>query len=221
MFLILLDHFHSRHGSNYGALPVPCISCDGVSFGGSQYILPQRFWQNATALSVSFWAKKNTFVQKAAIVSDYVYGVNQNFIIGYEEPEGIIWFYIGSGTTKKTISAPGYDTNWHHWVFTYLGGQYMRIYRDGVKVSEDTNSVPVSIAANYSSVYGIGRYASYYYKGLLDELVMYPRAFSDAEVRGLYLAKSIPKLYAMADYRMDALDNDGVITPSEKINLLS
>ena len=109
----------------------------------------------------------------------------------------------------------------HFWSLNY-DGTNLNVYRDCILVGTLNIGSIVIDGSSYPTFY-LGRAVLSYINGLqtLDEFSIFNRTLSLPEIRGLYLAKSIPKLYAMADYRMDALDNDGVITPSEKINLLS
>lgn len=85
----------------------------------------------------------------------------------------------------KAAASDFADGNWHH----------------GILFSAPFDARLMTLGANY----GIG----YTWIGCVDEFIIYTRKLSADEIRGLYLAKSLPKLYAMADYRADALDDDG------------
>lgn len=209
-----------RHGTISGAVVTDGVSGKGLFLNGtSDYVIPTPCWQNATEFSFSCWARRDAYNQYQSLFSDYESG-NRNILCGYENPSGTLTFYCGSGITTRAISTPAnsMDGSLHHWVFMFKGSTFMRIYRDGEKVAEGTTTIPASVAAVYSASYRIGSYASgYFFQGMIDEPIMYLRAISESEVRGLYLTKAIPRHYTKSEYMLDLMADDSVITKAEKI----
>jgi hypothetical protein len=79
-------------------------------------------------------------------------------------------------------------TGWHHWVCTYLATtRERRIYCDGVFLTKDV------VMANYQGkgdlLLGKSWNANNNFDGLLDEVMVFDRALSDAEVKTLYNAR--------------------------------
>ena len=57
--------------------------------------------------------------------------------------------------------------------------------------------------------------------GTIDSVILFPGELPQSEIRGVLAMPKPAQQYSMADYRQDCLDNDGTITPSEKLQALS
>jgi hypothetical protein len=108
-------------------------------------------------------------------------------------------FEVSDGTTyaDSPDAGPGiWDGNWHHVVGTYDGAT-IRLYVDGAEVG---NGTPTNIAIAYdlpnTNDLFIGSYAGqdrFDFNGLVDELSVYNRALSAADVQAIYAAGSAGK----------------------------
>lgn len=107
----------------------------------------------------------------------------------YVGNDGRVRFGVAPAVGLRVLASPTslVDDTWHHVVGT-LGGGVMRLYVDGQQVGELTN---VRMAANYQGVWRVGgdnlngwtnRPASDYFNGTIDEVAVYPRALTAAEV---------------------------------------
>ncbi|TSC60348.1 MAG: hypothetical protein LiPW15_226 [Parcubacteria group bacterium LiPW_15] len=140
--------------------------------------------------TVCAWANKTTWKQYGGIVTDYAStGYRDNFILGYEVPSGTIFFMAGNQVQNDNISTTGFTGSvWHHVCGVLDGvGHNLSIYIDGIGNTKSTNVPNIgSIQSTYSH---IGRYNSpYYFNGLIDEIRIYKRALSSAEITTIYNA---------------------------------
>ncbi|MGC9048729.1 MAG: LamG domain-containing protein [Patescibacteria group bacterium] len=102
----------------------------------------------------------------------------------------------GGDKIINTSETPYLDGNWHHAFVTIDRDGLMKLYVDGVL----KGSIDVSAGAfnNYNTPYpfGIGAYQNvggtafdrHWFKGLIDEVRVYNRALSDAEIKAIYEA---------------------------------
>ena len=96
----------------------------------------------------------------------------------------------GKSTVKKKVDGAGY---WHHVVGIYKANESLALYVNGAKVNElhaVTSGVPQVYLSNYqyigTDLRSPGGLSSW--NGDIDDLRVYNRALSDAEVEELYLA---------------------------------
>lgn len=132
-------------------------------------------------------------------------------------------FEVGSSgafaTTNKSIYSFG-DDKWHLYTIIRNNTTY-KFYKDGNY--EDTATV--SAVADIKGLVLGSRFLqtnneqqSFY---SLDDFQIFNKPLSDQEVLGLYLAKgNTPKRFTLNDYRLNLIDDDGVISVSEKKELL-
>ncbi len=102
-----------------------------------------------------------------------------------------IIFYISDGATYVHSPEGGdiWDGNWHHVVGSYDGDR-IRLYVDGAEVGVGTQTnIDIRYEGTDPSDLFIGSYAAdygYHFSGLVDELSVYNRALSSAEIQALY-----------------------------------
>jgi hypothetical protein len=156
-------------------------SNDAISLGS---ILPI---QGIPALTLSAWVKRN--------------GANELVVFGKQTPgssgdtvaielwnDGLIYF----GLSPSTGYAAGYttlnDTAWHHVALVYDGTQTgntnkLKGYIDGVqKTLTFTGTIPSLTTAN-TNEFNVGKIGGAYTGGLIDDLRVYSRAQSEAEIQ--------------------------------------
>jgi hypothetical protein len=92
---------------------------------------------------------------------------------GYAEPEGI----------------PASLHEWHHLAGTLKKGEFARVYLDGVLVAEEASFVG-DTADGVSPLYIGRRGDGQYFNGWVDEVALYDRVLSDAEITAIYAAGS-------------------------------
>src|SRR2546422_5099743 len=111
---------------------------------------------------------------------------------------------IGPDVFTETVSPLTYnDGEWHHAAAALRSG-LVRLYVDGVLVAQDTTNPITSVRLSTQTV--VGQVASDF-RGDIDEVRVYSRALSDAEIAAL--APPPPADGAVLRYDMETLLGDG------------
>jgi hypothetical protein len=198
----LQDRVGSAHGIIHGAAWVAvgtgyALRFDGVDdwveFGNPPALSP------ATAMTLEAWVmpEKVPTAGEPGIVGKGF----QNFVLTYYQ-DGKCWWYTGqSGTNAKGAVSPGF---WHHVVGTY-DGQALALYVDGDAVDRrPAQTGPIPSGANFymgKSDGDVQYTKNAHFGGLLDDVCVYSRALSAAEVRQRYLTTHLtgaPEVTAFA-----------------------
>jgi len=190
------DSWGNNDGTLYGANGFPqlqtkencvygtCYSFDGVD----DYINVNNPVLGETEISICSWVKKTAYNQFQGIVSDYNSNSYRNFILGYENPENTVTFYVGNGTSTNSISKEGFTANqWHFVCGIFKGGDKIGLYIDGFGNAKTTS---ITNIGNLQSTYScIGRYSSSYrFSGLIDDVRIYKAALSSSQIKQQYVA---------------------------------
>lgn len=187
-----LAHDSSGNGNDgiiYGASRVDGKFKNGLSFDGdSDYLLiPDDESLDITdEVTVAAWFKTDTVHDGAIVWKDYS---------TYNPTYGIAYFGQSYGQISGRITDSGgsphaigfdfvADGQWHLIVLTYDGSK-QKLFLDAVeKVSQSWSG---SIAASsYDLVVGSRNLVPIYFNGIIDEVQVYERALSSAEISDLY-----------------------------------
>ncbi len=180
-----------------------CRAVDGeddyVSFGDGAGL------NFSSALSVSSWVLFNgTPSSLAGIV------MKGNFRYGFAyDAGGEARFFIGD--SANYARAPLSLGGWHHILGSFDGAssnRLMSLYVDGELVATSTSAVSVTGA---SGDFFLGRYASGYFNGLLDDVRVYDRALAPLEVQDLYQSGAYARYFYVEDVLRD-LQGDIVLS---------
>jgi prepilin-type N-terminal cleavage/methylation domain-containing protein len=165
-----------------------CVYNNCLAFDGTDdYVLYNDPLLNATEVTVCVWAKKLAYKQYASFVYDYSTGF-VNFLLGYESSDGTIAFYIGDGTVASNLSFSGFTGDvWHYVCGSFIGSGEMAIYMDGIK-KNFKNTTIAKIGPTQSSNRGMGKYSSYFFNGLLDDIRFYTKAIASYQIQEQYYA---------------------------------
>jgi Concanavalin A-like lectin/glucanases superfamily len=131
-------------------------------------------------LTIDIWAKADT-LQESGI--DWILGKGSlvspksgySLRLWHKE---LAFFVVGSSDTYSTVYGPSLEENiWYHIIAVYKGGEYMKLYVNGIEYSNTTN-IPTSIEASssYDLEIGAGSYCGYYWDGQIDEVKIYNKA---------------------------------------------
>lgn len=151
-------------------------------------------------ISVEAWVKGTNVPAYAHILAK---GDNGNLLPSYSletNSFGGLTFDVSNGTTYTTSQDAGpaiWDGNWHHVVGTYDGAS-VRLYVDGAEVgSGSPSNIVIAYGLSNTNDLFIGSYATgeprFDFPGLVDELSVYNRALSAADVQAIYSAGSAGK----------------------------
>jgi subtilisin family serine protease len=153
------------------------------------------------ALTLSFWMKSDSLIgddgaliSKSADNAKWFSGPsNKVYEIGILN--NIIYFQVSNGSINGLIAESSTsltDGNWHHVVATWNGSEgdgSMLYYFDGSEVAEDTEIAPTFTQIQaISSTLNMGGQNSgaYSFNGSIDEVIIFNRSLSEAEVENLY-----------------------------------
>ena len=165
-----LDTEKNREGETLNAIRIPGL---GRNLPGSEITI--EFWQNA----------ERAQHQDGLLLSPYDYTHVCRCIAGH--PDGFVYFDFGNNHTdgqlyyQPPVSIYG---GWQHFALVASqAGNFMKIYRNG-KLEAQKLGMTAFENTNYDLLIGNG------FTGLIDEVKIYNRALSAAEVLSVYDAGS-------------------------------
>jgi hypothetical protein len=182
----IADYISINNGTATGTTIVDGRVNKGRNFNGtSDYIAANTNINLAnSSFTVSQWIQRNQIGENQFTFSLGSNNTSNNVLhLGFRSTNA---FTCAFGSNDLNTSTQYTDTDWHHWACTYDATNRKRIiYRDGVKVGEDTAT------ANYTgnSVLNLGRYvasASSYFRGILDEIKVFNVPLSESEIFAEY-----------------------------------
>ena len=137
----------------------------------------------ADELTVSTWIKTNS-IPTSGLKS--ILSKDENYEFHINSAGSIFWWWQTSGGTTRSFSTTNTVSigAWHHITLVYSkSGGYQRIYIDGVQDSQ-TRSYADSLMQNSDplQIGGDQFFATREFDGLIDEVRIYARALSSAEV---------------------------------------
>jgi hypothetical protein len=192
------DNAASNTGTITGATWQTDSNCkrgNCLYFDGSSYVTTPSFALTGTVLTVSGWVKMGTGVSAQTILMD---NQGQSAANGYiwfyrpaSPPEGLLWKYSdGSAYIDVNMSTffAGHDNAWVHFVIVcdYFG-KTIKWYRDGELIQTDVMSgTPIFPSISEARYLGGKDIAWRTTNGNLDEMRIYNRGLSDAEIKELY-----------------------------------
>jgi hypothetical protein len=232
-------HDYSGNGNNgtiYEATWTTGISGGALSFDGvNDYvdipdadILSFGDGSNDYPFTFAAWIKRSSSGQDHVILSkynSYVSPRRQEYIFSVGANDALwasIWDTPTSNYDKCIYTTATVNTSWHFVTATYEGSglvEGLKLYIDGVEQQTSIeNDNPNYIAMhNTTETFKIGRYTENYgdwdcFNGLIDEVRIYDRALSEAEIKLLFCSSYI--------HRGD-VNGDGVINVSDVVYLIN
>jgi len=201
--------YDTSGGGNMGSMQNSPARVDGkygkaLSFdGSSNYVsVPNSPSLNPTnAITVSYWIKKSDAsagmpISKGTWNQFYSFGSNQySFRV-----------YTSAGNLEQYSGVTYNDGNWHMLAATWSNTDgKIKIYKDGSLAATSSGSILGTLNSQTNSLYiGAGPdMGGYYFKGVIDEVQIYPRALTEQEVSALYLDPSKRYSGASLIYRFE------------------
>jgi hypothetical protein len=144
------------------------------------------------AITVAAWVYSDSFLQNGFVITKNP--VNTQWALFFDADGSLKW--RGAGSEKNVACTAPANHKWHHLVGKQ-SGTTGSIYVDGVLCA--TGTLPA--IGNAPSSISIGRYdtVSYnYFYGRIDEVRLYKRALSDAEISRIFTSSSSREQAAVA-----------------------
>ncbi|MEI7499877.1 MAG: LruC domain-containing protein [Bacteroidota bacterium] len=181
---VATDAKGTNNGTITGAAWVPGISKSALDFDGTggHVQVPYNSGLNNTTnqISLSCWFKMDMVGENGGLLFNRV-----KYVLRLD-PQGRVSFAIYNPVWTSVVmnySDRILDTDWHHVVVTY-DGALMKLYVDGaLKNSKATSG---NLQTSNSDLY-IGNEATInHFPGILDEVLIYSRPLSEAEILSIY-----------------------------------
>ena len=218
-----------NNATNNGGIAVQGVSGKGVRLLGNGYIdgnLPWTPWDKQI-FSVSCWIRNWDRSTGLYLINNWItFSISTLYITFNPSSKNKIIIDVRIGSDLYRFNNTTFD-------FTQLEGNiFVACILNGTSTKLCVNGVSIPLLNYKIDVWAentknrqnfqIGRrrdseggYA--YSKADFDDFQLFDRALSDTEVQALYLNKAnTPKYYTLTDYQVDGIDDDGVITPTEK-----
>ncbi|MEK7658305.1 MAG: LamG domain-containing protein, partial [Patescibacteria group bacterium] len=145
-------------------------------------------------ITVSAWAKSNNLTNSGSIVSKYQPATGKNgFVI--QQSAGNMLALVGDSTGKSIVTLTGAsDLNWNLWTMTFKN-QVITFYKNGVEKGTANWVGGIDSLSNHlfiGAAYRTDTTVRSGFDGSIDDVKIYSRSLSAAEVLGLY--ESYPPL---------------------------
>lgn len=194
-------------------------------FDGSSYITVEAedsvLNVGTAGFTLSLWVKPDeNQTETAAPLVSYGYGRNGGYNIAYWQDYGMFRtsFYDYSWTGIYVAIDELDDHIWYMYTITYDGSR-LKEYVNGVLINQTTGAYyPTTPTGTYKLRFATDSASfSYFFKGYLDEIRLYKRAFTDLEIAhlsGLSGAVRATELnaYSLADFEL------GILKPAKFSN---
>ena len=210
--------------------PVNCLGGDGTELyfpnNSNVSVLPTDYLDAVVEqdFSVEIRVRTNETPDVAIIGNkDWDTGLNPGFVFSFEYPSGPAWkVNVGDGVTRADAdgSAGIDDGQWHTLSVTFDLDGMMRLYTDGVFVSEEDMSGVGNLNTESGLMMGADLNGAYQYNGSLAEVRIWETLLSDNEISE-WACTSVdsnhPNWTNLASYwKMD--DNDDYLSNSSNNN---
>ena len=210
--------------------PVNCLGGDGTELyfpnNSNVSVLPTDYLDAVVEqdFSVEIRVRTNETPDVAIIGNkDWDTGLNPGFVFSFEYPNGPSWkVNVGDGVTRADAngSAGIDDGEWHTLSATFDLDGMMRLYTDGVFVSEENMSGVGNLNTESGLMMGADLNGAYQYNGSLAEVRIWETLLSDNEISE-WACTSVdsnhPNWTNLASYwKMD--DNDNYLSNSSLNN---
>lgn len=194
------DAVGSNHGTINGTPTYPSgVVGNAIRLNAFSVLIPQIITNSTTAFSISIWVKEESLTNNDG--EGYIsFGDHSDSgwlgILHGDAGRAIekIYFAVNGGANIAINPPTNYKNNWVNYQMSYSSGT-LKAFVNGVNVGQ-LNSAIIKIGHNKSGIgthsWGNGSATSTRFVGSIDNLRIYNRALSDAEVQALYQAEAPP-----------------------------
>ena len=148
---------------------------------------------NGNEITISAWINAKVIDKRQVIVAKTAWGDNTWLveINPIDWDDGKLNFYLNAGDTDSNFGSRNaiIPNRWHHVAFVYNGKEKIIYINGGYDASEhDSGKIPTNYQPVRIASWGnpIGPAETRYFEGLIDEVSIFKRALSAAEIQQLY-----------------------------------
>jgi Concanavalin A-like lectin/glucanases superfamily/HYDIN/CFA65/VesB-like, Ig-like domain len=145
---------------------------------------------------ISLWAKPQEIFDYTSLITRNSFGESGEFTLTFINGS-VVWGRRVGSIPYWVFSDPGTWTDgWYHIVGNISEELGMQLYINGVACpsQSQTSTEPTDSRSEATSIGRWGDYDGRYFKGSIDEVRIYNRALSEAEIQELYLIGSEPDI---------------------------
>jgi hyaluronate lyase len=184
----------SRHLANATVVNGPLLTAgargSALDFDGvnDHLTLPSGMADFSGGLTIALWAYPATVKNNARFV-DFGNGSASNNILfarNASTNDLSFWIYTGSTAGAKTTAAGALTLNtWQRFAVTVDAAGNVKLYKNGTQVATGTTTLPTNIARTLNYIGRSNTAADAYFDGALDDIRIYNRALTAAEIANL------------------------------------
>ena len=167
-----------------------------TSSAGSYVLVPNHPTLNATSsLSIALWVKPTSWSGNPRLMEKGTTGKADTQYRLYSNKGKDLIFQLSGVNSSVSIPLPPVDGKWHHIAATYSATEKrLRIYLDGQekKNSYGTGNIAITSDPLYIGTKNAAKNPSDTFNGSLDDVRLYNRTLSAAEVAGLAASQDLP-----------------------------
>ena len=135
-------------------------------------------------LSFSVWVRPETLSGTRMVFGKSDYSSKTNYLLRVKDGGTLQWEYKGY---TETDSDPLQLSTWHHVVVTATGpGLIKKVYIDNELIAQTLSSTGPSGLVTNALTIGYASYNSEYFIGAIDDLRMYDKELSPADIEALF-----------------------------------
>jgi len=180
---------YGRNGTIYGATRAQGKIARGFYFDGVDDYIETPIFSVQDKLTVAAWAyyiDGQPSGNYAGIISSINGNHYSNRLLLYNSII-LVQLAIGGYLVNHQVSGlAGLKNVWHHYAFTY-NGSHVKIYLDGRTIYTEAQTGNIDTGQYKPTIgWGSAYTNSYHFKGYIDEVRAYTRAFTDQEIRMIY-----------------------------------
>ena len=196
-----------RFGNNNNSYDFNFTGMSWNSALHKEILIPYNSSFNSTNLSVSLWVYPRSYYFPGIPGNDKVSALIRRYQNGYNNPNEQSWVVdLSNNTLTCSILASSANTNqaymsvssgislnqWHHILFTYDNSS-MKLYLDGVMVSQNPTTVQINTLSNSGISIGDSNQANgnwYESDALIDDIGLWNRALTQEEINNIYYSNT-------------------------------
>ena len=179
---------YGNDGTVYGATLVDGKYGKALSFDGTDdYVeMPRGNIDGFNKLTLELWIKRDIYSAQGGLLGDNGGGwASRCFTLaehGSESDTIVAHFASGdSGEVHRLVTIS--NDVWTHIAVTFKANNRVNVYKNGLKVYDEPTYL--GTLNDVTNILYIGRYIGYYFQGTIDEVRIYNRALSAAEIETL------------------------------------